>query len=76
MKLEEENYPGIHKSIFKIVLNDKFFPEDILNESLVVIKTEKHQNQEMFISEVVQKEIFLHHRFLYKYSQFMWGLDK
>ena len=76
MKLQVELYPGINKNMFKIVLNHEFFPKDILNESFIVIKTEKDHKQRLFISKVVQEEVFLHHRFLYKYSQFMWGLDK
>lgn len=72
----EDNYPGINKETFNIVLNEKFFPNEILNESLLVIKTENHPTEGMYISKLVSEEVFLHHQFLYKYSQFMWGLEK
>ena len=71
---EQENYPGIYKGTFKLVLTHEFFPKEILNEALVVIKTKEHPTEGMFISKVVSEELFLHHQFLYKYSQFMWGL--
>lgn len=75
MKSEEE-YPRIYKGTFKLVLTHEFFPKEILNEALVVIKTKEHSTEGMFISEVVSEEVFLHHEFLYKYSQFMWGLER
>lgn len=75
-KGEQVEYPGITKKSFKLVLSHEFFPKEILNEFLVVIKTKQHPIEGMYISEVVNEEVFLHHQFLYKYSQFMWGLER
>lgn len=73
---EYGDYPGINKETFNIVLNEEFHPRETLNESWLVIKTVPHPTEGMYVSKVVSEELFLHHQFLYKYSQFMWGLER
>ena len=73
---EYGDYPGISTETFKLVISEEFHPRETLNETWLVINTVDHPNEGMYVSTLVAEEVFRHHQFLYKYSQFMWGLER
>lgn len=79
MKPQQEDeqqayYQGMEP--FKIVLNGKFYPWDILessSEEYTVISSQK--TPEGYVTRMAPIELILHKQFLWKYSQFMWGFE-
>lgn len=68
---EEIDYPGIDRNGFEIVLNDEFYPMDIISmvDEYYVIGTKKVLDN--YVTRLVPCHIYLHDMFLIKYSEFL-----
>lgn len=72
---EEQDYLEIMQEPFEVVLNGKFYPWDILEsltEEYIVVSSKK--TSDGYITKLAPEDLILHKQFLWKYSQFMWGI--
>ena len=72
---EEQDYLEIMQEPFEIILNGKFYPWDILEsmtEEYIVVSSKK--TFDGYITKLAPEDLILHKQFLWKYSQFMWGI--
>ena len=70
------DYPGVSEEIIEVVLTQPLGQLDSLSmtgdDEWIVISQEVTING--ILTKLVQEEVLRHKQFLYKYSQYFWGL--